>query len=101
MRGISEDGLYFGLAVRRKRFMPGPKIKDFAVTSFPAAAGPEDFTSLEPGNEDRLFRCGNSERFAVHFLVGNLEVGLDSLGNRMSGVADPEAFLLARFAPDE
>ena len=101
MHGISQDGLYFGLAVRRERFMPGTKIKDFAVTSFPAAAGPEDFTSLEPGNEDRFVGSWNSERFAIHLFVGDLEVGLDSLSDGMSGLADPNPFLFSGFAPDQ
>src|ERR1700759_870082 len=101
MHGVLNNSLYFRLPISRKRLVTRTKIEDFAVASFPAAAGAKDFPSLEPRNEDGLLRSGNSERFAVHLFVRDLKVGLDSLSDRMAGVADPKALLFSGFAPDQ
>src|SRR5580704_9507027 len=101
MHGVLNNGLYFRLPISRKRLVARTKIEDSTVTPFPAAAGAKDFPSLEPRNEDGLLRSGNSERFAVHLFVRDFEVCLDSLSDRMAGVADPKAFLFSGFAPDQ
>lgn len=101
MDGVPNYGLDFRLTIRRKRLVTRAKIKDFAVTPFPAAAGPKYFASLEPGNKDCLFRGGNSERFAIHLFVRDFKVGLDPLSNRMTRVTDPKPFLFSGFAPDQ
>jgi hypothetical protein len=101
MHGVSNHSLDFRLAIGRKRFVTGPKIEDFAVAPLPAAAGSEDFSPLEPGNKYGLVRSGNAERFAIHLLVGNFEVGLDSLSDWMARIADPKSLFFSGFAPDQ
>src|SRR6266550_752066 len=44
------------IIIDRIGLVAGTKVKDFAVAAFPSAAGAENFTALEPGDE--VFRSG-------------------------------------------
>ncbi len=85
--------------IGRIGFMAGAEVEDVACATAPGEAGSEDFAALEPGNEDGFQRLRYGELLAVHFLVFQHEIVVDTGCDRVARVDGPEAFALAGLAP--
>src|SRR2546423_14739388 len=99
--GIAQNQPDVLIIIDRIGLVAGAEVKDFAVTTFPGATGPENLATLEPRNENNLLGGGYGERLAIHFDVLDFEVAINPACDRMGRVANPEPFLFAGFAPDD
>lgn len=75
--------------------MTGLEIEYLAAPAVPAAAGAEYFSARKPADEYQLVRRRDVEGLAVHFLVFQLERFRNALGDRMRGIAAPDARAIA------
>src|SRR5438034_6243708 len=101
VNGIAKDQPDVLVIIDRIGLVAGTKVKDFSIATFPTATRAENFAVLAPGNENNLIGRRHGERFAVHFDIFDLEIAIDSAGDRMGWVTNPEPFLFAGFAPDD
>src|SRR6266513_993042 len=100
-KGIAQNHPDTLVIIDELGFVAGAEVKDLSVATFPGAARAENFTALEPGNENNLIGRRHGERFAVHFDILDFEIAIDPARNRMGRVANPEPFLFAGLAPDD
>ena len=101
MNSVAQDLPNDRVKVYRIDLVARTEVEDLAVAAFPGRAASEHFTAFKPGEENDFLRRRDRKRLAVHFAVFNLEAAIDSLRDRMSGVANPEPFPLSRLAPGE
>src|ERR1041384_8867535 len=87
--------------VRRMRFMPRPKVEEAPRAPRPAAPAAEHLPAGEAADQHRLLRLGDVEKFAVHLLVFEDKMVVDSLSNRMPRPRDPQNLPVSRLAPLE
>ena len=96
--GVGDDLLDLGVVISWIRFVAGAEVEDAAVAALPGGAAAEDLAASEPRDEEELVGLGDAERFAIHFLLGYLEVFADALGDGVGGVDVPEEQVVPRRA---
>lgn len=96
---VGDHPLDLWMMIDRITFVTGAEIKDASAATAPCAAAAEDFTALEPGNENEIVGCGDAERFAIHFALFEFDAVVDAIGDGMTGVDDPDSLPFTGFAP--
>ena len=93
VRSIYPEGMHTTIAegINEKR--------EFEVRTATLEQPQHGLTKQALDDTDVLVRHRNRERLAVHLGVRDFEVAVDPTRDRMTGVANPESLLLARFAP--
>ena len=87
--------------VRWQRFVTGAEVENSTVTTCVAATAAEHFTAAKPAHENKRFWRRYIERFAIRFLVLDLNEVAQSLRNGVPWRSYPEAFMIVTFTPSE
>ena len=66
--------------------MAGLEVEDTAIAPLEAATGAEDFTGIVPANEHQLLGFGDGKGLGVAFLMGDLKMQRQALGNGMGRI---------------
>jgi uncharacterized membrane protein len=87
------------IVIRRKRLMPGPKIRDLPQSARPRTAASKNFATSERADQKRALRLGDIKEFAVHLLALDHKMIVDVLHDRMPRPRHPQRLALSRVAP--
>ena len=98
---VLQDSPNERVKINRVSFMARTEVKYFAVAAFPRAAAAENLAAFKPRNKNNFVGRGDGERLAIHFSVFDFETAIDSLRNRVAGMANPEPLALSRLPPGE
>ena len=82
--GVAQHLLDVGVVVGRIGLVAGAEIEDVAGAAALGQARAEHLAALEPGDEHGLQRLRHGELLAIHFLVFELEILAEALGDRMA-----------------
>src|SRR5271155_5183921 len=94
--GILDHFQNIGVEIGGKCFMAGAEIDDFSGAARPRASAAKDFAAAEAADQKNSLGLGDVEELAVHFLVIEDEMIVDSLRDGMAGTGDPQNFALGR-----
>ena len=83
------------VVIDRVGLVAGAEEENAPAPALEGAAAAEHLATGIPGDEHKLVRLRNIEGLAVHFRGIDLEIGRQSLGDRMRGIDDPDAFEVA------
>jgi hypothetical protein len=64
-----------------------------------AASASENFTTVIPAYKDKLIGFGNIKGLCVSFFMGNIDVSVNSCGNWMRRINNPETLSVTVFTP--
>ena len=81
--------------------MAGSEIEDFAAPAVKAAAAAKDLAAGKPADQDDGIWRRDVKMFAVHFVLRDLKIGGQSIGDGVARVHNPEPFVQAVFTPTQ
>ena len=98
---VGQDAQDVRVVIRGVRLVARLEIQHPTQAAVPGAHAPEHLAAREPADHQQLIRVGDVEPFAVHLLLGQLDVVGDACHHGVVGSQVPESLVLARLAPLE